>query len=304
MILCVTLLLAAEAILGDDRTALIAHMKGLGRMIELNGGEDFLSPAVATQVRLADLKAALVRQSRPSFKLPPFLRRRVAMAISTPSSIQDPALSTLGSGFQSPPLSLHIASDLHQCIRYMHHLSSITEQSHTDKRPCCEYGIDDFSALDHSLISLSFKCRLSNLEECIRITLLLYSNTALWKTPLYFNWIIALVAELKTALIATDWQLVAAEHTELFLWVVLMGRYAASADVEEVIAWWDLKLRFVVSVLGLHEWEHAKLIVKAFFYLEQTYGRAWEGIWNSIVLGLGDELQQPEQHPAKHPCSC
>ena len=296
-ILCVTVLLAAEAILGDS-AALIAHTNGLIRMIELFGGEELLSPTAATHVNLVDVKSAVVRQMRPSFPLRPDLRRRFDDLSAEFFQPEDATLFFVGSRFLSQPLSGKISPLLRQCLQYTCHLISIVEQYHHSRQYSSIYNINDFLALEHILLSLPYEYSLDALENCIRLALLLYSNIALWITPLYFAWVVSLVHQLQAALLALDWEDVTQNHPELLLWFLLLGRYAASSMYTEgEAAWWTAKVQLVISILGVRQWEEARQIVKGFFYVDRLCSGPWQTVWGSVELGNETRLRA-----MKHPC--
>ena len=296
-ILCVTILLAAEAILGDS-AASVAHTNGLIRMIKLFGGEELLSPTAATHVNLVDVKSAMLLQMRPSFPLRPYLRRHFDNLSAEIFQPQDTTLFFLGSRFLSQPLSGKISPLLRKCLQYTCHLISIVEQYHHNRQLSGTYNINEFLALENILLTLPYEYSLDALENCIRLALLLYSNTALWTTPLYFAWLVSLVCQLQAALLALDWQDVTQEHPELLLWILLLGRYAASSMCTEgEVAWWTARVRLIASILGVRQWNEARQIVKGFLYVDRVCSGPWQTVWGSVVLGDETRLRA-----MKHPC--
>ena len=300
-ILCVTLLLTAEAVLGESM-ALTAHSTGLRHMVELFGGEDVLSPAVSTHVQLADLKRAQVQQTRPSFKLRPYIQGRFDDLSSHTFHAEEGLLSVLGSRFLSRPFSAQISPAVHKCLRYARRLILVVERSRPVRTGLETYSINDFMALEHSVTSLPYQYSLGEMDECVRTSLLLYSNIAIWRTPLYFAWVVSLVTKLRAALLALNWQTVAQEHAEPLFWMLLMGRHAVSVGHgEDEIMWWSTMLERIVLSLRLWKWEEAEKILEGFFYVKSVCGRSWEAVWKTVVDGNpGDE--EMKRRATKHPC--
>ncbi|MCJ1393958.1 hypothetical protein MMC18_006835 [Xylographa bjoerkii] len=283
-ILCVALLLAAEAIIGDP-TGLAVHTKGLIHIVKLFGGFDLLSPRVAAQVSFADIKAAIAQQRPPSFS-PRFSLRH------PPSS------------FQAQPLLVHLSPLIQHYLLLTQHLTLATHHStsHISTPP---FTLSDFLSLEHALLSLPSSHLLSGLDNAVRIALLLYANTALWTPPLYFTWVLALLAQLKAAMLTREMHRVEVPHCEeLLLWMAFLGGYVASATSGVEAVWWAVRLRDAAVHLGVGSWEQARGVVGGVLYVEEVYGAAWEEFWHYAVGGASaapeGALRLRGPHPCKH----
>ena len=284
-ILAVTVLLVAEAISGDT-SATAAHAKGLARVIEVYGGEEILAPAIGTLIRLADVKAATVTQAPPTYTLPGYLRRRFSQPESHMLLRNNERLPLLGSSFSTPNLSHRLSGGLKRCLNYIRHLILVAEQYSNNSNLATTYSIDDFVALEHHLLSPPQEEFLSKLENCIRLALLLYSNTALWKTPVYFGWVVVLRGALKEALLALNWEVEVRKSGRLLVWMLFLGGHAAIGQEGEEGAWWMERLRgLAVEWLGLRGWREVVGVLEGFLYVDLVSGRAWEGVWRVCMSG-------------------
>ncbi|MCJ1431843.1 hypothetical protein MMC27_001198 [Xylographa pallens] len=281
-ILCVTLLLAAEAIIGDS-TGLAVHTKGLVHIVKLFGGYDLLSPRVAAQVSFADIKAAIAQECAPSFS-PHF-------------SLRHPPAS-----FPAQPLLVHLSPLIQHYILLTQHLTLAAHRplSHTQSST---FALSDFLSLEHALLSIPTFHLLSSLDNAVRIALLLYTNTALWTPPLYFTWILALLRQLKVAMLVPEMHRVGLPRCEeLLLWMAFLGGYVASATDGVEAMWWAGRLREAAVRLGVGTWEQARGVVEGFLYVEQVYGEAWEEFWDYAVGGASAEPEAALRRRGPYPC--
>jgi hypothetical protein len=281
-ILCATTLLASEVIAGE-LAAIQARSNELVRMIETFGGNELLSPSVASQVYLTDVKAATIRRCQPSFSLRPYMYERFQMLSNTPFEPEDPALSLLGLGFVSPSLYQDISEPLHRCLQYAMHIIHITEQHSTGDVLPGMHGIDEYTILEHTLLSLPYSQSLTHLEECIRLATLLYSNTAIFHTPSYFSWVGSLHYSLKAELLLLDWEAVVTMQLRLLLWILFQGAHISRVQLEGETEWWVSKLRYVCCMLQIEAWSEVKEILEQWLFVDRICGRAWRDIWNQMI---------------------
>ena len=291
-IACVLLLLASEAITGN-LLAINAHRKGLMQMIDFYGGFSVLSPVMATLVSLTDVKSAAVQVTCPNFPVQPYLRHRFER-----HSYVDVPLSC---SFFVEPICSRLSHDLRKCLLYARHVALLTEQLQWSPTMPSIYGIDDFIVLDHYLLSLRTSTTDDPLQECVRISLLLYSNVTLWKTPCYFGWVISLLTRLKSSLSALDWQTELDECPSLLLWMLFVGCSVNHHNSDEEAAWWLSALGLVISKLGLTQWDQASDILECFFYVERVNGRAWKRQWVNSRLEAR-ERSSIRIESVKYPC--
>ena len=297
-ILCVTILLFSETIAGD-RPAVDAHCLGLTRMVSLFGGQDCLSPVVASHLRLVTLLAAQLDQTPPILPLPAHLQDRfdLVSAVSLPSK----GYTLLGSAFFSEPLKLKWSVPLQQCLRYMCQVIVRIEKLQQSVKVIDGEWMDDVLILKHVLVFLPHgQPPLSQLEECVRIAALLYCNTALWRIPLYFRWVMSLVVHLKAAVILLDQTSIGWTHCGLRFWLLFLGRQACTLEFSAVeTAWWNTSINQVAGEMGLMTWKDAQRALQEYLYIDGAYTARWEAVWNDVVQG--NASAEPVRDP-KHPC--
>lgn len=285
-ILCVAMLLATEAIIGDS-TGLTVHTKGLIQIIKLFGGYDRLTAPVAARVNFVDIKAAIAQQRQPLFPLCPDFHRPCAVL----------EISFLCPTFAAY-LSLHIQHYLLLTQRLT--LAAHRPASNTLSSPS---SLHDFLSLEHALLSLPSSHSLTPLDNAVRIALLLYTNTALWTPPLYFVWVLALLAQLKAAILTLEVHTVGVpQYEELVLWMTFLGGYVSSATSQVEAAWWGRRLRDVVGRMGVRTWWQAREVVGEILYIENVYGEAWEEFWNYAAGGASAESEGSLRLQGPYPC--
>ena len=284
--------------------ALTAHSNGLRHMLELLGGEHNLSHLVSAHVQLTTLKSSLVQQTPPPFKLRPHIQCRFDALIGVITNLEESAFPTvLGSGFFSCAVSSEVCPVIQGCLRYMTQFIVHIERAKAMRKASNPPNVEDFIALEHVLISMPYQISLSAMDECIRLALLLYSNIAIWKTPLWFSWVVSLLSGLKIALLSLEWQNIATEHVELLFWILFMGRHAASAGQEiEELTWWSIKLKCLLSDLRLEEWGQARQILEKFFFVEELCGKSWRLTWEAVMT-QGKEDKAIRSLEMRHPCN-
>lgn len=296
-ILCVVILLFCETIAGD-RPAVNAHLLGLTRMIKLCGGQQSLSPIVSTHVQFTTLLAAQLDHTPPILPLKPAMQERYEMISTAPFAPENGLCQDFGTGseFFSQSLCCALSSTLQQCLRYMYQVIARVEKYQNSVQVLEGEWMDDVLALEHTLVSLPHKVALSQLEGCVRLAGLLYCNTALFRVPLYFRWVMSLVARLKSALLSLEQM----DHPEVHFWMLFLGRQACTLEFStSETAWWNAAISELADELGINSWEEARQVFQKFFYVERTHATRWRTIWADIVQGTCslDPICDPE-----HPC--
>lgn len=308
-ILCIALLLAAEAMMGDE-IGLQSHASGLRQLVAARGGLDMLPSATASLVGFVDVKAAIAQRRAPLFD------SRVSFKKQEPGCSPSSKVLTsrtfdinkFGRGFMEPALKLCPA--LLTCILQIECLTLDTLRTHRDSDYKSQYGIDDFVSLDKSLLSLKSSHELSRLDECVCLALLLFTNTALWRTPVFFNWIQNTVDDLKLALLDLYLESINQEATELLLWVTFLGLYVTRTNSQPEYSWWSARLRDLIVRANVVTFEETNQILHAFAYTDEVYASALEQMWNEYILGQSEAHGTPSKQAARldpdmeeHPCN-
>lgn len=301
-ILCVVVLLAAAAIYGDQ-VALAAHSNGLVHLVHLLGGEGNLSDGISDHVQLASLKSCLIQQTPPLFNLRPSLKSRFEVRsdeILHFGEIAFPVSS--GFGLACCSVSSILSPAVCRCLRYMALLISQSKRSKATGMTWGALDVEDFIILEHTLLSLPYQTSLGELDQCICLALLLYSNIAIWKTPLWFPWVLSLVKGLRTAVDPLRWLEFSKETSFLMFWMLFLGRHAAQAAQQEEIEWWSGELKRLTSDLRIKEWHEARQILKQFFYDEAVCDQSWQSTWEAVMTPENEDTIT-RQLKTTHPCN-
>lgn len=181
-----------------------------------------------------------------------------------------------------------------QCQQHskMHFVTKL-RQCKIDGSYLCTYGLDELTALEHKLLFLPHETGLIELEECLRVALLLYSNLALWKTPLYLGWVRSLAHKLKSAILTLDSQNQSLDQSvhQLLLWMLCLGGQAMSGQDVLEREWWTSKLQLIIQNLNLTEWQEVVEVLKGFFYVERISERPWVRVWRAAISDSGGSMQ-------------
>ena len=302
-ILCVTLLLFTSCIIGDEG-AVHAHLLGLARMIRAFGGEDRLSPNGSIQIRFTSLIAAQLLQTRPLLSLRPSSQRRFENISAAPVIPQGISLFDHGLGlrFCTQPLSDALAPSLQCCVGYLRQVIARIEQVQDHLHRFNGDWIDEGLALKHVLVAMPHDLCLSPLDECVRLALLVYCNTAMWKILLYFRWVMALIRQLKSAIILLD-QTDINNVPELHFWMLFLGRQACSVEFsDEETGWWTTETIKAAGNLGISSWDEARIVFLEFFYIDRISAQRWEAVWTDLVQStLTADVIRTVWDP-EHPC--
>ena len=310
-VLCVAVLLAAEAIMGDD-VSLKSHASGLRHLVGVRGGLEALSAPAASVVRLADVKAALVRRTRPHFGGPSLavgLLESHARSKKTAGTLQTLPTDQTGSGFLEKRLRSRLRPAVLACASEVRRLTLAVSRANRRRR-IVGVALDDFIALEYNLASLR-NDDLTALERSVCLALLLFVNTALWRVPVFFNWVKCLTADFEAAIRQLDWSVAVDRHPGLLLWMMFMGRYVGCLGPAADCHWWSERIRHAAARAGVATFQAARVKLQEFFYVEEVYGHAWERIWEDAACGrlLGSEADEVapglaslvvQEHPCDH----
>jgi hypothetical protein len=238
-VLCVAILLTAEATMPKDNS-IKNHTDALVRLVRASGGVNALSSTTASMIQLADMKAAIAQRRVSSFALQPHLLRRAQnyTRLVNSSISEDFDIANFGPGIVKPSLLPRFHPALLRAIAQARHLALAVSGSTKSFRSAQMPDIDDLIALEHSLLSLRGLHNLSPLDECVRLAILLFPNSALWRISPFFNWMTSLVSELDITLERLDWGSNVEERAKLLQWISLLcctdrGRTTASPLVGE-----------------------------------------------------------------------
>lgn len=292
-ILCITVFLFTESLAGDQ-VAVKAHFEGLTRLIRAYGGPDRLSPIITTHIQLASFMAAQAQQTVPIAPLPTTFKHRFDRISATTFHSNDSSLLRMGSTFLSP-LCHELCHRLRKCLRYMRHVLVWIEHVHANTKILESEWIETLVILTHTLISLPHEHEhehhypLTKLEESVRLALLLYCDTALWRFSPWISWVKSVVTALREAVcscLLSPLSSPSVAHLELRLWILVLSLQACEPGLvgEEgrMRMWWVEHIRLTAMQLGVREWSEARYVFRGFFYVERVCG-GWEAAWREAM---------------------
>jgi hypothetical protein len=133
---------------------------------------------------------------------------------------------------------------------------------------------------EHQLHSLSFIPEDHNLNEPLRLSLIIYLNIRVWhlqNLPI----MCCLAGPLRHILTRHlfSFQAIA---PDLILWMLFLGGMASRGD--ELHSWFVIQLAQIASQLGVKDWKQARVILGEFFYTDQPGQTGAEDLWDEILL--------------------
>lgn len=292
-LVCVSLLRGLEGVTGD-RDAITAHTYGLKRMVELRGGLDNIDDLLAADILTSDTKVCLIDLSQPSFPLSPSWQERYRQLSATEFIPHSPSLTYLGYRFFDPDIASILDPEMLQILHYFRHLINYVEQTASKEKqlPNDTYTSGEFLTAESLLLSFPYEGHSilnmnGRIQECCRIAVLLYSNSALWNIPSYFALKQGLVRNFRNALKELDLEDCQACFPDLLLWLLFLGSWASEQQLERT--WYVHRLARVVQNLGLVTWEDTRLQLQGFFYVDRLLNKPWGRLFDEVKL-LGEDL--------------
>ncbi len=238
-----------------------------------------------------DIKTSIITLTKPIFPFVPPTR-------NFPDSPSTPILPKLGiyltSLQRTNPHLLHpqiliCIYDLADLVRYAERCRSKDPQVLEEPSSKSEFFDNQNLYIEYRLLCFPYDhadiltIQISNpLQECIRLALLLFINTALWhgwppssaiiRSPLTALW---------RALESTNLQLFWRMSSDVLLWILFIGANSSLGQIER--PWFVELLRQGKVALGLpDEWEGVERRLQGCLYLERVYGEAFRGIWDEV----------------------
>jgi hypothetical protein len=289
-IMTVSLLRMLEGASGNF-SAKAAHTSGLLKMLELRGGLEKLPSRLVADLYIGDVKFADI-DLRPTFPLTEHWRTQFEN-LSAEKFRPTPDLVSIGVGiFNNDAVTKNLSPRLLKCLHALRNLYNIIDKTDSirDTDHILFKHIEDSIITEHRLCSLPFEedepSALENaLQECVRISALIYSNIGMWTAPPAFGITGILARRLKSGILRLD--LRNSFWHGLLVWMLLMGAYISTGQHDQ--RWFLTKLAFLAEIKNLKEWSEVRLLLKEFFYTDEMLGKALELIWNDVRMSY----QQP-----------
>lgn len=291
----VSLLRGLDGVSGD-MDGIRAHGFGLSRMVELRGGMDNIDPGMMADIYTSDTKVCVIDLARPAFPLNKYWSQRFRKLSQIDFAPYSSTLAYLGSRFFDSDLAGPVfSSEMLQIFHYFRHLINYVERivSKDKRAPMDTYTSGEFLIGETLLLSypydydrLVLTTQNARLEDCSRIAVLLYSNSALWNMPHYFAIKRGLVRCYRHALKQLDFEYCEARYPDLLIWMLFLGAWGSEAQLERT--WYVSRLARVVKNSGLQSWEEARLRIRGFLYVDRLFARPWSAIFDEVTL-LGED---------------
>ncbi|KAL2808316.1 hypothetical protein BJX63DRAFT_424701 [Aspergillus granulosus] len=291
-VLIVGALLTIEA-LNADFDALQAHTEGLKTLISLMGGLDVLEHMTLPTVyqysasALSVVTIAALQNSAPI--LPILLKFRAEILQESKIVYGDDieyrceipeTLACLGARFQSAAWSTKIYSSMKFRIEVFRRLVRHFELGNLLPNIAGPTDNDLFVVFQHQLHSIHYASESHNLNEPLRITLLVYLYlrvSHVWNYPIMQY----MVEHLRRSLDGLSY--IQDTAPDLLFWILFIGGMASQGHRSH--PWFVLQLADMVHSLGLKEWVDVRALLGELFYTDQPGKTAGEDLWNEVLIG-------------------
>jgi hypothetical protein len=244
-----------------------------------------LEVSLLTQSHRSDVKSAALKLSEPVFPISQKWRRGIFQLSELDYLYDVPAdLSFLGTRFFNPDVSIFFTPAFLLHLRQFCRLVTYNEMA--QRRPSLIKPTDNdmFILFEHQVLSLPYdKWALpgTQIQECIRMTILVYSNIRIWKFA-SFPFVGALISFLREALIQADFEYFMASVPDLLFWVLFIGSAGAKGHVSRT--WYLTHLAKAAQYLQLRDWQETKTLLTEFFYVDRIVDTPLEELWNEVLL--------------------
>ncbi|KAH6974904.1 hypothetical protein EDB80DRAFT_741296 [Ilyonectria destructans] len=281
--LIVASLVAIEAV-DANFEALQAHQRGLKRLIDLMGGLDALDHMTLSKIYQSDVKSAVLKNSRPAFPMSAKFRSEILQEskVFQPGHRFKipPALAPLGRRFTGAPWYEDLHPTMQTFIEVFRRLILYYEIAMMQPKVVMPTDNDLFLVLEHQLLSISYTPEGDDLNEPLRLSLLIYLNLRVWHFQA-FPFMRYMVEALKRSLAPKlhHFQTVA---PDLSFWVLFIGGMASQGYTTH--PWFVTRLTETTQSLGVEEWARARVILGEYFYTDQLGQTGAEDLWNEVLL--------------------
>ncbi|KAE8395637.1 hypothetical protein BDV23DRAFT_96571 [Aspergillus alliaceus] len=281
--LIVASLVAIEAV-DANVEALHAHTKGLKRLIDLLGGLDSLDHMTLSKIYQSDVKSAALKNSRPTFPMSARFRSEIlqeSIVFRANDSLQIPGdLSSLGKNFFNAPWYSELAPRMKTLLQVLRRLILYFEAAQRQPSIVMPTDNDLFLVFEHQLLSFSYAAEADNLQEPLRLSLLIYINLRIWHFQT-FPFMQYMVEALRQSL-APRMPYFQKTAPDLLFWTLFIGGMASLGY--KCHPWFVVRLTDMAQRLGLDEWVKARSLLAGFFYTDQPAEKESDNLWNEVLL--------------------
>ena len=199
-----------------------------------------------------------------------------------------PELDLLGTGLLNIVPRDSLASMMREATHDLRNVATIAVlcrrgQCQTDVTGSDGYYDNENLHVEHQLLSIPFDQdqQESPVQECSRLTCLLFINTALWQGfPPQSAIIRRLITAIKTALERLSMHSLRLQHTPLLTWALFLGAYSSAGQTER--PWFVSHLANCIITLGLRQWVDVRAVLVKLFYLDDPYENEFRLVWGEV----------------------
>ncbi|RAL03138.1 uncharacterized protein BO80DRAFT_350124 [Aspergillus ibericus CBS 121593] len=266
--------------------AVECHLSGLIKMVDLRGGIDMLSRETVSMIYSADIMSGVLRISAPVFPMSVTWKTAVLgnLDVHHPKSgVSEPSL--VGGRFFDSPWSTYVHPALRTAIRLFRRITHCLSTKGAAEVPALDEWV---GYAIHRVLSLIHDCIASDLNECLRLSVLLYAVVQIRTfggLPGISSLVIALRNRLRTGL-----PLAQCIAPDLSFWMLFMGGMASKEPVSR--AWYVAHLAEVAEQLSLNGWDTVVPLLKGFLFMSQSDNTHPEALWDDV------KKQQALEHDA------
>ncbi|EHA28220.1 transcriptional regulator family: Fungal Specific TF [Aspergillus niger] len=272
--------------------AVDGHVRGLIKIVHLVGGLDTFSEADAPIIYSANFMSAAARGSAPPLPITVAWRARVLESLSNLTATDDALhASSIGFRFFNSSWSQAILPSLRSIIKLFRR---------TTHYMCTTGPVEEAPVLNdwlvytaQQLLLIAPDCVLSDLQECLRLSVLLFAAVQVWgfQGLLFLNRpVLAFHCRLEAALLP-----IRRLAVDLSFWMLFTGGIAAMGHPSR--AWFVDRLAEVAGQLSLATWDSARALLEQFLFFSRPTDTRAEILWKEV------ERQQDVMQDIENPYS-
>lgn len=119
-------------------------------------------------------------------------------------------------------------------------------------------------------------------QEACRIALIIFLHTQYMRqsssSALYRSLTQQLIDSLQKSALVSLW----APRQEFWVWILFLGAHVSQGQVER--PWFTMNLAYGLRSMGLREWTAVKKRLARVFYVERTFEKSYQAIWQEVRL--------------------
>ncbi|OJI87783.1 hypothetical protein ASPTUDRAFT_185147 [Aspergillus tubingensis CBS 134.48] len=257
--------------------AVDGHVRGLIKIVHLVGGLDTFSDADAPIIYSANFMSAAARGSAPPLPITMAWKARVLESLYSLTATDDALhASSIGFRFFNSPWSQAILPSLRSIIKLFRK---------TTHYMCTTGPVEEAPVLNdwlvytaQQLLLIAPDCMPSDLQECLRLSVLLFAAVQVWgfQGLLFLNQpVLAFHCRLETALLSIQRM-----APDLAFWMLFTGGIAAMAHPSR--GWFVDRLAEVAGQLCLTTWDSARTLLEQFLFFSRPTDTRAEILWREV----------------------